>query len=157
MSKILAFMLSLLVILLDQGSKYWAMSHLMPYESVACVSMVNWTLAFNSGSAFNFLSRAGEWHFFFFLSFGFLMSGVLITWIMRLHPQAYLERWGLGFILGGALGNIIDRLRFGYVIDFIDIFYKNYHWPVFNLADSDICLGGGLLLIDLARKQRAMV
>lgn len=155
MSKAVAFMLSIGVIFFDQLSKYWAMTHLTPYEPVVCFSMLNWTLAFNSGSAFNFLSRAGEWHAWFFLSFGVIMSGVLIVWIVRLNTHDRLELLALSCILGGALGNLVDRIRFGSVVDFIDVFYQNHHWPVFNLADSAICMGGFLLLIDMIRKHRA--
>ena len=154
MRKAVAFILSVVISLLDQVSKQWAMTHLVPYEPLPCLPMLNWTLAFNSGSAFNFLSRTGAWHTWFFLGFGVIMSGVLIVWMLRLNVKDRLELFALSFILGGALGNLVDRLTIGYVIDFIDVFYKNHHWPVFNIADSAVCVGAGLLLLDWARKHR---
>jgi signal peptidase II len=155
MKKFFAFFVSVVVIFLDQLTKHWAMTHVMPYEPVPCLPMLNWTLAFNSGSAFNFLSHAGDWHTWFFLGFSGLMSIVIMVWIIRLSTQAKLELFALSLILGGALGNLIDRIRLGYVVDFIDVFYKNHHWPSFNIADSAICMGGVLLLIDLLMSQRA--
>ena len=155
MKKLPWFLASLAVIILDQASKYWASVDLAPYHPEPMFSMVNLTLAYNSGAAFSFLSGAGEWHRWFFAAFSMVMSIALIVWIFRMSSSARLQMLGLSLILGGAVGNLIDRVFFGYVIDFIDVYYKNHHWPVFNVADSAICVGAFLLFIDLCKNHRA--
>ncbi len=148
------FTLAFLVVFIDQASKYWASIALSPYQPKAVIPMLNLVLAYNTGAAFSFLSGAGEWHRWFFSSFSALMSTVLIIWMFRLKSTAYLQLAALSLVLGGAIGNLIDRFYYGYVIDFIDLYYKNYHWPVFNVADSAICLGAFLLFIDFAKKEQ---
>ncbi|WP_019217349.1 signal peptidase II [Legionella tunisiensis] len=145
------FLLSLLVLLLDQGSKYWATTHLIPYQPEPLFPMFNFTLAYNTGAAFSFLSGAGSWHRWFFAGFSIVMSLVLIVWLTRIPAKAKLQSAAVSLILGGAVGNLYDRAVLGRVTDFIDIYYKNHHWPVFNLADSAICIGAILLLIDLGK------
>ncbi|AHE66724.1 signal peptidase II [Legionella oakridgensis] len=147
------FLLSLTVILIDQGSKYWAMHTLSFYQPFPVIPMLNLTLAYNTGAAFSFLSSTGDWHRWFFAGFSALMSIILTIWITRISPKAFLQLISLSLILGGALGNLIDRVMLGHVIDFIDVYYQNYHWPIFNLADSAICLGAALLLIDLFKNR----
>lgn len=143
------FLLSLIILLLDQLTKYWAQSSLIPYQPEAVFSMFNFTLAYNTGAAFSFLSGAGSWHRWFFAGFSIAMSVVLIVWLARLPATAKLQSLAVSLILGGAIGNLYDRAALGHVIDFIDLYYQNHHWPVFNLADSAICLGAFLLIIDL--------
>ena len=147
------FVLSFIVILMDQASKYFISAGLTPYQPVAISPMLNLTLAYNSGAAFSFLSHAGQWHHWFFIGFSLIMSMALIIWIIRLASTERLQLLALSLILGGAIGNLIDRLFFGSVIDFIDVYYKHHHWPVFNLADSAICIGAFLLFIDLMRSR----
>lgn len=147
--------LVLVVIVIDQVSKYWASVDLSPYHPQPIIPMLNFTLAYNSGAAFSFLSKAGEWHRWFFVIFSFVMSVILTIWITRLPSTARLQILSLSLILGGAIGNLIDRAYWGFVIDFIDTYYKHYHWPVFNLADSAICIGAFLLLIDLCKNHRS--
>ncbi len=142
-----ALLLSVLVVLFDQLTKYWAMKHLVPYESVAVTSFFAWTLAFNSGSAFSFLAESGGWHTWFFSGFSMFVSIGLVVWILRLESRFFTQMLALALVLGGAIGNLIDRVRMNYVIDFIDVHYKNYHWPIFNLADSAICIGAIWLAI----------
>lgn len=148
------FLLSLIIILLDQGSKYWVYKALVPYQPKPLFPMLNLTLAYNKGAAFSFLHNAGDWSRWFFSGFSSVVSILLIVWIIRLPITARLHSLALSLILGGAIGNLWDRAVFGYVVDFIDVYYKNYHWPVFNLADSAICLGAFLLLIDLGKKAK---
>lgn len=148
------FVLTLLVILIDQASKYWASVDLIPYQPEPVFPMLNFTLAYNTGAAFSFLSKTGEWHRWFFAAFSFIMSGALIVWIIRLPSTARLQTLALSLILGGAIGNLIDRAYWGFVIDFIDTYYKHYHWTVFNIADSFICIGAFLLFIDLCKNHR---
>jgi signal peptidase II len=147
------FFLALIVIVLDQASKYLASIVLLPYQPEAVIPMFNFTLAYNTGAAFSFLSRAGEWHRWVFVVFSLIMSIALSIAILRSVPAKRLQLLALGLILGGAIGNLIDRAFLGYVIDFIDIYYKDHHWPVFNIADSAICVGAFLLFIDLVRSE----
>lgn len=148
------FIVSLIVILSDQASKYWMLQHFSPYEHIALCPMVNFVLAFNTGAAFSFLHNAGAWHTWFFIIFNFLMSIVLIAWILRLPKTESMQLLALSLILGGAIGNLCDRLSLGHVIDFIDVYYKTYHWPAFNIADSAICAGAVLLFIGMYRKSK---
>ena len=148
------FVLSILIICLDQITKLTASLDLIPYHPKAVLPMVNLTLAYNSGAAFSFLSGTGEWHRWFFAGFSTLMSVGLVLWIIKLDKTTHLLLLALSLILGGAVGNLIDRACFGYVIDFIDVYYKHYHWPVFNIADSAICLGAFLLFIDMLKKDK---
>jgi len=147
------FLLALIVVFLDQLTKYCALMWLTPYHPESVLPMLNLTLGFNSGAAFSFLNDAGQWHRWFFAGFSSIMSIVLTVWIIRSKCTEHLKLFALGLILAGALGNLIDRAVLGYVIDFIDVFYGKHHWPIFNLADSAICIGAFLLLVDLQRKQ----
>ncbi|MBA2651961.1 MAG: lipoprotein signal peptidase [Tatlockia sp.] len=148
------FVLSLLIVLLDQLSKNWAQANLIPYQPEAVFSMFNFTLAYNTGAAFSFLSGVGSWHRWFFAGFSIAMSALLIGWLMRLSPAAKLQTLAISLILGGALGNLYDRATMGHVIDFIDLYYQNHHWPVFNVADAAICIGAFLLLLDLGTSRK---
>lgn len=141
--------LSLLIVVLDQGSKHLAMFYLLPYHPYVIWPSFNLTLAYNTGAAFSFLSNAGAWHRWFFTSFSLLMCIGLSIWLKQTPTKAMRQGVALSLILGGAVGNLLDRLFLGHVIDFIDVYYKNYHWPIFNLADSAICVGAGLLLLDV--------
>lgn len=145
------FLLSLLVLGLDQLSKCAAAAALIPYQPKPIMPMLNLTLAYNTGAAFSFLSTAGSWNRWLFAGFSVVMSIVLIIWLIRLPKQAVLQSLAVSLILGGAIGNLYDRAMLGHVIDFIDVYYKNHHWPVFNLADSAICCGAILLLFDLCK------
>jgi signal peptidase II len=145
--------LSALVIIFDQLSKWLMSTWLSLHETVAVLPFFNFTLAHNRGAAFSFLSSAGGWQRWFFVFLALGVSAVLIVWLKKLNQQARLEAASLALILGGAIGNVIDRLYHGYVIDFIDIFYGSYHWPAFNIADSAICIGAVLLIFDSFRKK----
>jgi signal peptidase II len=151
MKKTFWFVLSFAVVLMDQLTKYWALYHLIPYQPEPVFPMFNFTLAYNTGAAFSFLSGAGSWHRWFFAGFSVSMSLFLIIWLLRLKPRAILQSLAISLILGGAIGNLYDRVSLGYVVDFIDLYYMNHHWPVFNLADSAICIGAFLLLVDLCK------
>lgn len=143
------FIVSIVVIVLDQASKYWAFRTLIPYQPEAILPMINYTLAFNTGAAFSFLSGTGGWHRWLFTGFSGVMSLVLCVWMIRLPSTERLQLAGLSLILAGAVGNLIDRVLLGHVIDFIDVYYAHYHWPAFNLADSAICIGAFLLFLDM--------
>jgi signal peptidase II len=145
--------LSALVIIFDQLTK-WLMSNWLDlYQTVAVVPYFNLTLAHNYGAAFSFLASAGGWQRWFFTLLAVVVSIVLIVWMKRLKAQARLEAISLALILGGAIGNVIDRVLHGYVIDFLDVYVGSYHWPAFNIADSAICVGAVLLIFDSFRSK----
>lgn len=153
MKKWIWFVLSGLVILGDQASKQWVVNHLEPYQAWNIYSGLNITLAFNPGVAFSVLSQGGMWGRYFFSALALVMSLVLTIWLMRLPGKAWLQSTAISLILGGALGNVYDRIVLGQVTDFIDVYYKNHHWPIFNVADSAICIGAVLLIIDCFKKK----
>jgi signal peptidase II len=139
--------LSLLVIALDQLTKWIVLSHLQPYEPVPVIpGVLNWTLAFNTGAAFSFLADAGGWQRWGFSALAVLICTVLGVWLARTPRADWRSALPLALVIGGALGNLIDRLRFGHVTDFIQVFYwPGQPWPAFNIADSAICVGAVLL------------
>ena len=145
--------LSGLVIVLDQVSKWLMVSWLSLYESVAVMPFFNLTMAHNTGAAFSFLAQAGGWQRWFFVSFTAMICLGLFVWLKKLNVNAKLEAVAISLILGGALGNVIDRFYHGYVIDFLDVYYGSYHWPAFNIADSAIVIGAALLIIDSFRSK----
>lgn len=149
MNKRYWFMLSIVVIFLDQLSKYWVGMALIPYKPLPVFPMLNLTLAYNTGAAFSFLSGAGGWHRWFFAGFSGVVSLILMRWLWKTSSRDKLQSTGLSLILGGAIGNLIDRGFHGYVIDFIDVYYEHHHFATFNLADSAICVGAALLILDL--------
>lgn len=142
-------LLSLVIVVLDQLTKFWANDILDYHQPVPVIPMFNLTLTYNTGAAFGFLSDAGGWQRWFFVSLTLIISIILFRWIWMMHVTERLHAIALALILGGAIGNLIDRIWFGYVIDFIDIYYDTYHWPIFNIADSAITIGAILLIYDL--------
>ncbi|CEG56454.1 signal peptidase II [Legionella fallonii] len=147
------FLFSLLIVIVDQVSKYWVAIALTPYKPMPVIPMLNITLAYNTGAAFSFLSGAGDWHRWFFAGFSLIVSIILIIWLYRTPNQDRLQSAGISLILGGAVGNLIDRGFDGYVVDFVDVYYKNHHFATFNLADSAICVGAAFLVLDLLLKR----
>lgn len=140
--------LSALAIVLDQATKLIVDNSMQLHESIPLLPYFNLTYVHNTGAAFSFLSEAGGWQRWFFAALAIVISAVLGVWLKRLQKHETLLAVALSLILGGAIGNLIDRLAYGYVIDFIDVYYKNWHWPAFNIADSAITLGVGLLLAE---------
>jgi signal peptidase II len=146
-SYLLWFGLSLIVILLDQLSKI-TISKLFTYgESLPITSFFNLVLVYNKGAAFSFLANESGWQRHFFTVIGIVAALYIIYLIIR-HSSQRLFCFALSFILGGAIGNVIDRIAYGHVIDFLDFYYARSHFPAFNLADSAICLGAGLFILD---------
>jgi signal peptidase II len=141
-------LLAAVVVLLDLYTKQLAMQHLELYRPNAVFSWLNLTLAHNTGAAFSFLAGGSGWQRWFLSGVAVVICAVLLVWLWRLPHRARLLPSALALVIGGALGNLIDRLRFGYVVDFIDIHYAGWHWPAFNLADSAIVIGVILLLLD---------
>ena len=139
--------ITLAVCIADQATKYFALKHLMRSE-MAITPFLNFALAFNTGAAFSFLSDAGGWQNLFFVGVAFVISIVILFMVRRLGANDTQVAVALTLVLGGAAGNVIDRLRFGYVVDFIDVYYRSWHWPTFNIADSAITIGAVLLVMD---------
>ena len=140
--------LSGLVIVLDQLSKWIISSSFSLHETLAVMPFFNLTLAHNTGAAFSFLAQAGGWQRWFFVGLTTVISIALLIWLKKLSTQAKLEAIAISLILGGAIGNVIDRIYYGYVVDFLDFYYGTAHFAAFNIADSAICIGAGLLIID---------
>lgn len=146
--------LSALVIVLDQLSKWLAETQLVPHQPLALLPSLNLTLMHNTGAAFSFLSDAGGWQRWMFTGLAVIVSVGLVIWLTRLPVRQRLVAAALALILGGALGNVIDRARLGHVIDFIQVYYSDWYFPAFNAADSAITLGVILLLLDAVLKPR---
>lgn len=140
--------LAALIVLVDWATKELAMQQLELYRPVEVFSGLNLTLAHNTGAAFSFLAGGSGWQRWFLSVVAVIICGVLLVWLWRQPNRARLLPTALALVLGGAIGNLIDRIRFGYVIDFIDVYYADWHWPAFNVADSAIVLGVTLLLLD---------
>ncbi len=148
--------LSIVAIILDQWTKHIASTHLNYADPVPVLPFLNWTLLHNYGAAFSFLSDAGGWQRYFFTSLAGLVSVIFVFCLMRMPKTVKILPIAIALILGGAIGNLIDRMSLGYVVDFIHVYYNNSHFPAFNIADSAITLGTILLLIDtfFLEKQR---
>lgn len=142
------YLLALIVVVLDLASKHLASANLTYGDPVVFTSFFNFTLLHNPGAAFSFLSDAGGWQRWFFTVIAAVVSVVLVVWIAR-SANKFLEAFGLTMILGGAVGNLYDRVQHGYVVDFIVVHYQHYYFPAFNLADSAITLGAILLIADV--------
>ena len=140
--------LSGLVIGLDQLSKWLAEQFLLLGQPLPVLPSFNLTLLYNTGAAFSFLAQAGGWQRWFFLLLSLTISVALVLWIGRLQRGQTLLAIALSLILGGAVGNLIDRIVHGHVIDFIQLYYQHWYWPAFNLADSAITVGAILLVLD---------
>jgi signal peptidase II len=141
------YVIAALIIVLDQQSKGWA-SETLEYSPMVFTSFFNFTLAHNYGAAFSFLADAGGWQQHFLSGLAIVVSGVIIVWIARVAKDKWWESAALALVLGGALGNVIDRLQHGYVVDFIVVHYQQYYWPTFNVADMAISAGAIMLVLD---------
>jgi signal peptidase II len=138
--------LALLVLVLDQVSKGWVLANFRLMDRQTVTSFFNLVLVFNAGASFSFLADAGGWQKWFFVVLALGISAWLLV-MLRKHAQERLLPAALSLILGGALGNVIDRLRFDAVVDFLDFHVAGYHWPAFNVADSSIFVGVALMLL----------
>ena len=136
------------VLLADQCTKLLADAMLTLYQPVAVMPYLAMRKAYNSGAAFSFLADESGWQRWFFIVLALIVITVLVVWLRRLPVAEVRARLALALILGGAAGNVIDRLLYGHVIDFIDVYYESWHWPAFNIADSAIFVGACLLLLD---------
>jgi signal peptidase II len=142
-------LLSVLVVLADQASKYYITQHFGEFEHITLLPVLDVTRMHNVGAAFSFLASASGWQRWVFIGLAGVVSVGIIVWLLRLKERAHgLLACGLALVLGGALGNVIDRIRLGYVIDFIHFHWDRAYFPAFNVADSAITVGAACLLLD---------
>ncbi len=141
------FLVAAAIILADQLTKWAVLARFAPGERLEVTGFFNLVLAFNRGAAFSFLAGAGGWQTPLLVGFA-LIAAVVVSVLLVRSPDRTLFCAGLALILGGALGNVIDRLRFGHVVDFLDLHAAGWHWPAFNVADSAITVGAALLILD---------
>ena len=146
--------LSLGVIALDQATKFLATRFLELYERVEVLPVLDFTLLHNTGAAFSLLAGASGWQRWFFIGLAAVVSVLLLVWIWRTPRGEKLLPLALSLVLGGALGNVIDRIVHGYVVDFIHVHWGASYFPAFNIADSAITIGAGLLILDAFRERR---
>ena len=140
-----------IVIALDQLTKI-TITRLFTFgESLPVTSFFNLVLAYNKGAAFSFLAEQAGWQRYFFTGIS-IAATLFILYLLRRHAARRLFCWALALILGGAIGNLIDRIMYGHVIDFLDFHVRNWHWPAFNVADSAICIGAILFVVDELRR-----
>ena len=143
------FLLALILIVIDRGSKVLADSMLSFGIAEQVFPGFDLLLDYNEGAAFSFLSDAGEWKRWFLTSVSLIMSLIISIMLIKTARHEILLRYALAFILGGALGNFYDRLVHGYVVDFISVYFQQYRFATFNIADSAICIGAGLMILDI--------
>ncbi|MEY3778191.1 MAG: lipoprotein signal peptidase [Betaproteobacteria bacterium] len=138
---------ALIILMLDQLTKIAVVGAFQLGETMPITSFFNLVRVHNPGAAFSFLADAGGWQRWFFTGLGVLAAGVMV-YLLRMHAGQTLFCLALSLLLGGAVGNVIDRLLYSYVIDFLDFYYGTWHFPAFNVADSAITVGAGLLILD---------
>jgi len=141
--------LTLFVVVADQWTKRLVMNSLNEFDSVVLLPVLEFMRLHNTGAAFSFLSNASGWQRWFFIALAICVSLGILIWLWRLPGRGkHLLAAGLSLVMGGALGNVIDRVRLGHVVDFIRVHYETWYFPAFNLADSAITIGAGLLILD---------
>ncbi|MBX3692085.1 signal peptidase II [Dokdonella sp.] len=140
--------LSLAVLVVDQVSKHIVLAHMRLHESIPVIEgLFAWTLAYNEGAAFSFLADAGGWQRWFFSGLAVVVSTMLVLWLARTPRGDWKTALPLSLVIGGAVGNVIDRVRFGHVVDFIDVHWNGSHFPAFNVADSAISVGAVAMIV----------
>ena len=144
-------LIALAIIVLDQLTKTWLIGRFAHGDSVTITSWFNVVRVHNSGAAFSFLAGASGWQRWFFVGIG-AAAAVFIIWLLRQHGTQRLFGWALSLVLGGAVGNVIDRLIHGYVVDFIQVHHSGWYVPAFNVADSAISVGAVMLIVDELRR-----
>ena len=149
--------LSLLVLVIDQASKFYFEGKLEMFQQIVIIpDYFSWTLAYNTGAAFSFLADAAGWQRWFFAAIAVVVSGVLVVWLKRLKPGETWLAVALALVLGGALGNLVDRVVFGHVVDFILLhWHQQWYFPAFNVADMAITGGAILLALDMFKSEKS--
>lgn len=143
----------LVIVIIDQLTKLYFLNTLSYGERIPVLPFFDFVLLFNTGAAFSFLANHDGWQRWFFVGIGFVAI-IVISWLLRRHQHEPRFMWGLTLILGGAIGNVIDRLLWGHVVDFLLFFYDNWYYPAFNIADSSITVGAILIIFDEILKWR---
>jgi signal peptidase II len=143
--------LAAIVVLFDQVSKIAVVKLLAISGSLQITSFFNLVLAFNKGAAFSFLASESGWQRYLFTGIS-IAASLFLLYLLKRHAGQKLFCWGVALILGGAVGNLIDRLLYGHVVDFLDFYVGGWHWPAFNVADSAICIGAVLFVLDELRR-----
>ena len=144
-------MIATAIVICDQLTKFWIGKQLQMGQSISLTSFLNLVLAYNKGAAFSFLASASGWQRYFFTGIS-IVAILFILYFLRRNAGQKLFCWSFSLILGGAAGNLIDRLIYGHVIDFIDFHIGTWHWPAFNVADSAITIGAILFVLDELRR-----
>ncbi|WP_421621628.1 signal peptidase II [Alkalilimnicola ehrlichii] len=139
--------LAFAVLLLDQASKLAAEYWLVYHQSVALLPVLNLTLSYNPGAAFSYLGEAGGWQRWFFSAIALGVSLYILWWLHQIRGRRHFLACGLALVLGGAVGNLIDRVVHGYVIDFIHVYWRDWHYPIFNVADIGITVGVVMVMV----------
>ena len=148
---------SAVVLVLDQLTKLWVLRSLPEFQAIPVIDgFWNWYRTYNTGAAFSFLSDAGGWQQFLFAGLAVVICGVLVAWLRRTPRADWRTAMPFALVIGGAVGNVIDRLRFGHVVDFIQWHWRDHYWPAFNIADSAIVAGAiGIALFGLVGAKKA--
>ena len=147
---------AVIIALIDQITKYLATANLVYGDPHALIPGINLTLFHNTGAAFSFLADQGGWQRWFFAILTTMISLGLIVWLKFLSHEERATRIAICLILGGAIGNLFDRLTWGYVIDFIQLYYSSWYWPIFNVADASITIGAVLLIFAGSHSEKAI-
>ncbi len=146
---------SVIVVALDQASKWWIMQNFELYQRLEILPVFGLTRLHNSGAAFSFLAGASGWQRWFFVVIASLVAVLIIFWLARMRPFGHrILAAGLALVLGGAIGNVIDRVWHGWVVDFLSVHWGDAYFPAFNVADSAITVGAALLILDGLRGER---
>lgn len=150
-------LLSILVIAFDQLSKWWVLITLPEYQAIPVIDgFWNWYRTYNTGAAFSFLSDAGGWQKYFFVALAIGITGLLAFWLSKTPRNDWKSALPFALVIGGAIGNVIDRLLHGHVVDFIQWHWQEHYWPAFNIADSAIVAGAiGIALFGLLDSKRS--
>ncbi|KQP17985.1 signal peptidase II [Pseudorhodoferax sp. Leaf267] len=146
--------LALVLFVADQVTKQWILARYQLGDATVITSFFNIVRAHNTGAAFSFLAGASGWQRWFFTGIG-VAAAIFIVWMLRAHAGQRLFSFSLACILGGAIGNVVDRLQHGYVVDFLDLHWAGWHFPAFNVADAAITVGAALLILDELRRVRS--
>jgi signal peptidase II len=145
--------ISVLVFIADQYSKALVLENIELYQAIQILPFFNLTHVYNYGAAFSFLDDAGGWQRWFFTIIAFAVSALVLWWLKQTTLKQKMLPIAFTLIIGGALGNAVDRLIHGYVVDFLVVYYQDWYWPAFNVADSAICVGAVLLIIDMFKNK----
>lgn len=146
--------LVVVMIAIDRYSKYWVMSHLSFFEPMRILPFLNFTLAYNTGAAFSFLHAASGWQHWVLGGLALVVSAIVLVWLSRLPARQWWLNISLCLIMAGALGNAVDRALYGFVVDFLDFHIGGWHFAIFNIADSAICVGAFMMICDWLRSDK---